>query len=347
MRFLFLRMARLRPDTYLMLLIATVSLAALVPASGRAVPVVDVLVKLAVALLFLLYGARLKPSAIWEGVSHWRLQGLIFASTYILFPMIGILVGWTLHGKVPDEVVTGLIFLCLLPSTVQSSIAFTAIAQGNVPGALCAASFSNVLGVFLTPILVSQLLPVASGGFSLGALEEILVQILVPFLVGQAVRPWVGNWLLAHRRLTSAVDRGSILLVVYSAFSAGMVAGIWSKLSPANLAIVFATDAAILACVLALTTWSSRVLGFSRDDEIAIVFCGSKKSMAGGIPMATVLFPGHAVGLIVLPLMVFHQIQLFTCATLARRYARAREDVAPLARGGLKPSNPELQPVRR
>ncbi len=320
--------SRLRIDPYLLLLIGTVGFAALLPARGAAAGMVGVAVNLAVALLFLLYGARLKPEAIVSGLSHWRLQSLIFASTYILFPAIGVGLSLLLRGHLPKDVVTGLMFLCLLPSTVQSSIAFTSIARGNVPGALCSASLSNMLGVILTPILVSQLLPAASGGFSLKALEDIALQILLPFIVGQAVRPWLGEWLLRHSLLTSVVDRGSVLVVVYAAFSAGMVAGIWHQLSPASIAVILLIDLVVLAIVICSTTWVSRALAFSKEDEIAIVFCGSKKSMAGGIPMATILFPGHAIGLIVLPLMLFHQAQLFVCATLARRYADRGRDTA-------------------
>jgi solute carrier family 10 (sodium/bile acid cotransporter), member 7 len=327
--------ARLRIDPYLLLLIATVALAALLPARGSATGIVDVAVDLAVALLFLLYGARLKPEAIWSGLSHWRLQSLIFASTYILFPMTGVVLALLLRGHLPADIVTGLMFLCLLPSTVQSSIAFTSIARGNVPGALCSASLSNMLGVVLTPILVSQLLPAASGGFSLKALEGIAMQILLPFMIGQLVRPWIGDWLLRHALLTSVVDRGSVLVVVYAAFSAGMVAGIWHQLSPGSIAVILMIDLAVLALIICSTTWVSRALAFSKEDEIAIVFCGSKKSMAGGIPMAAILFPGHAIGMIVLPLMLFHQAQLFVCATMARRYAergRAVGKSVPTAR---------------
>jgi len=322
--------ARIRVDPYLLLLIGTVALAALIPAQGSATRIVD----LAVALLFLLYGARLKPDAIWAGLSHWRLQSLIFASTYLLFPLLGVIMTVLLRGHLPRDIITGLLFLCLLPSTVQSSIAFTSIARGNVPGALCSASLSNMLGVILTPILVSQFLPAASGGFSMKALEDIALQILLPFVVGQAVRPWIGDWLLGHTVLTSVVDRGSVLVVVYAAFSAGMVAGIWHQLSPASIGIILLIDLIVLALVIGSTTWVSRVLGFSKEDEIAIVFCGSKKSMAGGIPMAAILFPGHAIGLIVLPLMLFHQAQLFVCATLARRYA-GRARVGGLSTGRL------------
>jgi len=331
---------RVRIDPYLLLLIGTVALAALLPARGAATAMVDAAVNLAVALLFLLYGARLKPEAILTGLSHWRLQSLIFASTYILFPVMGVVVTLMLRNHLPHDILTGLLFLCLLPSTVQSSIAFTSIARGNVPGALCSASLSNMLGVILTPILVSQLLPAASGGFSWKALEDIALQILLPFVVGQALRPWIGEWLLRHALLTSVVDRGSVLVVVYAAFSAGMVAGIWHQLSPASIGVILLIDLAMLAFIIASTTWASRTLGFSKEDEVAIVFCGSKKSMAGGIPMAAILFPGHAIGLIVLPLMLFHQAQLFVCATLARRYAeRARPASAPDA--------PAMTPLRR
>jgi sodium/bile acid cotransporter 7 len=316
------QIARLPLDRFLLLLVGTVLLAALFPAHGAATAVVDQAVSVAVSSLFLLYGARLAPQAVLSGFGNWRLQSLVFASTYILFPAIGIMAALLLQHHLAADAVTGVLFLCLLPSTVQSSIAFTSIARGNVAAAICSASLSNVLGVVLTPILVSQLLPAASGGFSFKAFEDIAREILLPFVVGQMLRPWVGAWLLRHPRVTAVVDRGSVLVVVYAAFSAGMVAGIWQQLSLNGLAAILGLDLAILALVVFVTTWASRRLEFNIEDEIAAVFCGSKKSMAGGIPMAAILFPGHAVGLIVLPLMLFHQAQLFVCATLARRYAQ-------------------------
>jgi solute carrier family 10 (sodium/bile acid cotransporter), member 7 len=299
-------------DPYLLMLLGTVGIAALVPARGIWAGVADEAVTIAVALLFFLYGARLAPAAIWAGLSNWRLQLVVLLSTFLLFPLIGI-GAFALAGQVlPGGIALGVLFLCLLPSTVQSSIAFTSIARGNVPAALCSASLSNLVGVVITPLLVALLLPSGSGaGFSLSALESIAMQILLPFAAGQAVRPLIGGFILKHRTLTMVVDRGSILLVVYAAFSEGMVAGVWTQVSLADLALVLAFNAVILAIVIAATTIGSRRLGFAKEDEIAIVFCGSKKSMASGIPMATILFPGGAVSLIVLPLMIFHQFQLF------------------------------------
>ncbi|MBB3357498.1 sodium/bile acid cotransporter 7 [Novosphingobium sp. BK486] len=313
-------------DPYLLLLIGTIAIAAVFPAHGAGVAVADVAVTAAVALLFFLYGARLAPQAVWQGMAHWRLQALVFASTFALFPLIGLGVVHLIGGLVAPDIAVGLLFLCVLPSTVQSSIAFTSIARGNVPAALCSASLSNLVGVALTPVLTALLLPTsASGGFSAHSLETIAMQILLPFVAGQVARPFIGDWLARHKKIVSYVDRGSILLVVYAAFSAGMVAGVWTRLAPVDLLIVLVLDLLILALVIVATTLASRKLGFNTEDEITIVFCGSKKSMASGIPMATILFAGHAVSLIVLPLMLFHQAQLFVCATLARRYAARPE----------------------
>jgi sodium/bile acid cotransporter 7 len=276
----------------------------------------------AVFLLFFLYGARLSTKAVMEGLAHWRLQGLVLLSTFALFPILGLALTAVLRRWLPDELAFGLMFVCVLPSTVQSSIAFTSIARGNVPAALCSASVSNLFGMALTPALVALLLTTHGSGFSLKALTDIALELLLPFGLGQVLRPWVGPWITRHRGILSYVDRGSILLIVYSAFSESVVAGVWSRIDPWSLALILVLDAVLLAFVLVVTTFVSRALGFSKEDEIAIVFCGSKKSLASGVPMANILFPGQAVGAIVLPLMIFHQIQLFACATLAQRYAQ-------------------------
>lgn len=322
---------RLRLDPYILAIMGMVVVAAILPARGIGKEVLDHVVVAAIAILFFLYGARISPQAIWTGIAHWRLQGLVFATTFVVFPLIGLAIVTLTRGYLNGGLATGMMFLCLLPSTVQSSIAFTSIARGNVPAALCSASVSNLAGVVITPLLATMVLSANSGGMSLDAVGEIALQILLPFVVGQCVRPLIGDWLSRRKTLTMVFDRGSILLVVYSAFSAGVVAGIWSKVTPQSLALVIVLDLVILGVVMVFTTMASRLLRFTVEDEIAIVFCGSKKSMASGLPMANIIFPASTVGLIVLPLMLFHQMQLMVCAALARRYARRGEDAAPLA----------------
>lgn len=321
-------LSRLPIDGYLLALIGMVILAALFPASGQAAVVMDWVVKAAIALLFFLYGARMSPAAIGAGLLHWRLQGTVFLSTFLLFPLLGLGLVFLMRGSLQPDLLTGMLYLCLLPSTVQSSIAFTSIAGGNVAGALTSASLSNLLGVIVTPLLAALLIGGANGGIHLQSILDIGLQILAPFAVGQLCRPLLKDWLTRHAKLTGLVDRGSILLIVYAAFSEGVVAGVWSQVAPLDLAKVIGLNIALLAIVLALTLFAGRALKFDRPDRIVILFCGSKKSMATGIPMAGILFAGHAVPLIVLPIMLFHQIQLFACTIIAQRYARENEAAA-------------------
>lgn len=330
---------RLRLDPYIVAIMAMVAVAAIVPAKGAGKDVLDQVVHAAIAILFFLYGARISPQAIWAGMTHWRLQGLVFATTFLVFPLVGLGIVALAGGYLDSGLAIGLMFLCLLPSTVQSSIAFTSIARGNVPAAICSASVSNLAGVVITPLLATMLLSAHSGGMSLGAVRDIALQILLPFVVGQFARPFIGNWLSRRKTLTMVFDRGSILLVVYSAFSAGVVAGIWSKVTPQSLTLVIVLDLVILGIVLVFTTAASRLLRFPVEDKIAIVFCGSKKSMASGLPMANIIFPASTVGLIVLPLMLFHQMQLMVCAALARRYGQRPEEAAPPVAVEARPEN--------
>jgi solute carrier family 10 (sodium/bile acid cotransporter), member 7 len=317
-------------DPYIAAIVGMVCLASLLPVHGAGAVVAGHLTTLAIALLFFLYGARLAPTAALAGARQWRLHVVILGSTFLLFPLLAL----TAHAVAPRLLApplwAGLILVSVLPSTVQSSIAFTSIARGNVPAALCAATASNLLGMLLTPLLAGVLLS-AQGGFSIRGVGDILMQLLLPFAAGQLVRPLIGEWTQRNKTLLGLVDRGSILLVVYTAFSEGVTQGIWHQLGLADLGRLFATDAALLATVLVITTYGSRLLGFSRADEVTIVFCGSKKSLASGLPMATVLLAGQPVGLIVLPLMLFHQIQLMVCAWLAKRYANARVEAPGLA----------------
>ncbi|BBG02120.1 MULTISPECIES: bile acid:sodium symporter family protein [Pseudonocardia] len=322
---------RVRPDPYLVLLLATVGFAALLPARGAMVQVVDIAVTVAIALLFFLYGARLSAAQALGGLKHWQLHSTVLVFTFVLFPLIGLSVLLLPEWLLPAPLAIGVVFLCCLPSTVQSSIAFTGIARGNVPGAIVAASVSNVLGVFLTPLLAALLLA-TSGGFDPSSFGDIALRLLVPFLAGQAARPLIGSFVTRHKKQLTLLDRGAILLVVYAAFSEGMVAGIWEQITPLSLGVLFGICVLLLGIVLGATVAAGRLLGFDAADRITIAFCGSKKSLASGLPIAGVLFGGPAAALIVVPLMVFHQLQLIVCAMIANRLGRSRahlDDDAP------------------
>jgi sodium/bile acid cotransporter 7 len=317
------RITRFLPDRFTTFLVVTVALASFLPAHGKGLPIFNGITNIAVGLLFFLHGARLSREAIVAGITHWRLHSLIFTTTFILFPIIGLLLKPVLQPLVTPELYLGIMFLCCLPATVQSAIAFTSMARGNVPAAVCSASASSLLGIFITPLVVGLVVVNASNSpVSFDAVGKIMLQLLFPFVLGQVLRRWIGGWVHKHKILLKVVDQGSILLVVYTAFSEAVNEGLWHNTPvPALLGLIVAC-AVILACALLITTIMGRVMHFNIPDRITLLFCGSKKSLASGIPMAQVLFAGHAVGAIVLPLMLFHQIQLMVCAMLAGRFAK-------------------------
>ncbi|WP_213572176.1 bile acid:sodium symporter family protein [Rhodococcus sp. USK13] len=311
-----------RLDPFILGILITVGIASLIPADGTALTAFTWATKVAVGILFFLYGTRLSTQEALHGLRHWRLHLTILAATFVIFPLLGIAARVLVPTILTQPLYLGLLYVCLLPSTVQSSIAFVSIARGNVPGAIVSASFSNILGIFVTPLLVALLMTSEEAGFDGSSAIGILVMLLLPFIAGQAVRRWIGSWVTKHGAPLKLVDRGSILLVVYVAFSEGMNEGIWGTLSVGRLLCLLAACATLLAIVLSVTWFGSKRLGFDRADQITITLCGSKKSLATGLPMATILFAGQPIGLIVLPLMLFHQLQLLVCAWMAGRLAR-------------------------
>ncbi|MES3108279.1 bile acid:sodium symporter family protein [Sphingomonas aurantiaca] len=309
-------------EPFILMLLGTVVLASLVPARSEMATIVGYAADIGIVLLFFLHGAKLSRDAILSGLRNWKLHLAVLAVTFVAFPLFGL--GLSALPFVTGPLAAGLLFLTLLPSTVQSSIAFTAIARGNVAAAVCSASFSNLLGILVTPALVALLMRTAgSAGISVEGVEKIVVQLLVPFVAGHLLRPWIGAWVTRRKAMLTIVDRGSILLVVYSAFGAAVVEGLWSRLSLGDLILIGLLCVALLAFVLALTFAVARLMKLPREDAIVLQFCGSKKSLASGVPMAGVLFPPAQVGVILLPLMLFHQLQLVACAVIARRYAES------------------------
>jgi solute carrier family 10 (sodium/bile acid cotransporter), member 7 len=312
---------RARVDGFVLALACVVLAATLLPCRGDAAQAFHVAGNLAIAALFFLQGARLSPNAIVLGMTHWRLHAAIGAMTFVLFPLLGLGLLAAVPHLLPPQLVLGVLFVCALPSTVQSSIALTSIAGGNVPGAVCAATVSNIAGIALAPLIFGALSNLHSGGIDLMGIWQVGLQLLVPFAAGHALRPWIGAWAERNRTVLSITDRSSILLVVYSAFSAAVVRGIWQQVPPARLVVLALLLAVLLGLILLVTRLASRSLGLSRDDEAALIFCGSQKSLVSGVPIANALVSGAAVGPLLLPIMLYHPLQLLIGAWLARRYA--------------------------
>lgn len=311
---------RIGIDRYMILLAATVLLATVAPAQGEIAALLREVTFWAIALLFFLYGAKLSTATILAGLANWKLQLACLTCTFAVFPLLTMATAAMVSTVFPAAILAGLLYIGCMPSTVQSSIAFTSISNGNVAGAICAASISNLLGVVLSPMLLMLLIPSAAEfAIAPSAIWKIMQQILVPFIVGQLCRPLLADFLNRHKTPTAIVDRGSILLIVYSAFSAGVVNGIWSIMPWQSIVGLVLTCGALLAVAMGSILLGGRLANMNKADILALFYCGSTKSLATGLPMAGILFAGTDISLLVLPLMLFHLLQLVVCAFVSQR----------------------------
>ena len=316
------------PDTYTFLLIGTVALASILPAAGTFAVGLKYLTTAAIALLFFLHGAKLPRQAIIDGMTHWRLHALILSCTFIFFPLMGFALRPVLQPLINQQLYLGVLYLCILPATVQSAVALTSIAKGNVPASVCSASVSTLLGILVTPFLVNGLVVPTGATSPLESVVKIFVQLMLPFLAGHFLRPYFDNAFRKAGKMLSFVDRGSILLVIYSAFSAAVIGGLWQRVSPGMIAGLVLISLIFLALSMLYVYGLALWLGFSLEDRITALFGGAQKSLASGVPMAQVLFPASAAGIMVLPLMLFHLLQLIVSAALAQAWNRQHEQAA-------------------
>lgn len=313
-------------DWFLLGMIAATGLAWAFPGPGAAGGWLhpELLTKAGVALIFFLHGLALSFAALRAGVLNWRLHVVVQALTFGVFPAAGLVLGAALGTRLAPELVAGMFFLCALPSTVSSSVAMTATAHGNVAGAVFNATLSSLLGVALTPLWVAGALRTSGHVQPLWpVVVDLLRWLVLPLVLGQLLRPWLGAWAQRHKPRIAVVDRLTILMLVYTSFCDSFREDIWGRHASGQLVLVAAVCAVLLAAALLLSGWLGRRCGFSREDRIAAIFCGSKKTLASGVPMAKLIFGAHpGLGLILLPIMIYHPLQLLVCGIMAQRWSR-------------------------
>ncbi|WP_395517477.1 bile acid:sodium symporter family protein [Pseudorhizobium flavum] len=321
---------KLKIDPFLALMMGTIVIASIAPAHGAFAKLIEQIGTLAVAFLFFAHGAVLPRRALIDGLRNWKFHLFVFAVTFGLFPLIVQPLNMVPATWMPPELLLGFLYLAALPSAVSSSIAFTSIAKGNVPAAVCNSAASNVFGLMLTPLLVTLLMRTdASGSIDLvESLEDIVVELLLPFGLGQALHTSLLRFTMRYKHRLEQYDQGVIIVIIYAAFSKSVVDGLWSELSATTLFLAIGMTCALLMIVISFMIATTHALRFSREDRIAAVFCGSKKSLASGLPLAQVLFAGSpAFAMIVLPIMLYNQIQIIVGAIMARRYSNQLESV--------------------
>lgn len=322
------RLKAISRDWFLVGMISAVVLATLFPDFGRSGGVMraDVAADVGIFLVFLFHGIGLSTDSLRQGVSRWKLHLMVQTMTFVIFPILWLALNSVFESVIPPYLMLGFLYLCALPSTISSSVAMTAIGKGNVPGAIFNATLSSLLGIFLTPLIISLAMQNGGGAEGLSLLDAMLKiakLLLLPFVLGQVLRRFIGGWFARYKKYINNFDKGVILMLVYASFCDSVKAGLWTNYGLGTIALTMLGAGAILMVVLCITTFSAKRLGFDKEDEIAAVFCGSKKTLASGVPMAKLLFGVHpGLGLIVLPIMFYHQLQLFGCSILAERYAR-------------------------
>jgi len=314
-------MRRFLPDTFITILVATLILATLFPATGQALTAISWASNIAIFTLFFLHGARLSPQAVVDGSKRWRLQAAVLGFGYVAFPLVMTGVSLSMRGWITPELLLGLIFLGVLPTTVQSSIAYASIARGNVAAAVIAAATSNLIGVVLTPALFALIASTTAGAISLSGVGRVAMLLLLPFALGQILRRRVLPTVQRHARIAGMMDKLTIVLAVFVAFSDAATQGLWSRVSAAELGGLAALVLALLLLAFAAAWALGGMLGLNREDRITLLFSGAHKSLATGAPMARILFPSAAAGAIILPLMIYHQLQLMLSAIIASRLA--------------------------
>ena len=315
-----------RLDWFLAGMAAAVGLAWLFPEPGAAGGWMhpEVLTKVGVAVVFFLHGVGLPFAALKAGTLRWPLHLTVQACTFLLFPLMGLGLLALVGAYLPAGLRLGFFYLCALPSTVSSSVALTAAAKGNVPAAVFNATLSALLGVVLTPLWLAANATAGGAGIPLGpVILDLVIWLVLPLTAGQLLRPWLGGWATRNKKFTQKVDRGTVLLLVYTSFCDSVKHGVWTGQGWETLATAVAGSALLLTAALLFTSTVCRVLGFSEEDRIAAVFCGSKKTLASGVPMAALIFGASAdTGLILVPIMIYHPLQLVVCGLLASRWAR-------------------------
>lgn len=314
-------MRRIRLDPFIVSLLAAALVGSFLPLSDDVIDALGTVSLVGIGLLFFLYGARLSTAETLAGLRNLKLQVLVLVTTFVLFPLLGLASQVLEPSILSPNLAAGVLLLCLVPSTVQSCVTYTRMAGGDTASAVVSASVSNIVGVFLTPLLIAWLMA-ADADVDAGAILRIVFQLLVPFVLGQLLRPWVGGWVERHDGQLKLYDRGTIVLVVLVAFARAAAGGTWSAVSVGDVLVVVLVCAALLAIAMGWCVLTGRLLRFPQDQRWAILFCGSNKSLASGLRIASVLFPPHTVALIVLPLMIYHQLQLISGSVIASRAAR-------------------------
>ncbi len=313
-------------DLFLISLIVAIILASVAPVEGGLAHIFEIIALGMIIFMFFAHGVKLSRQSVLSALKNWRLHIVILSITFALYPAIGFALGSSLGGVLSPGLAMGVVYLTLVPSTVQSSIAFTAASKGEVASSVASAAASNCLGVVITPILAALLLGdvnLGGAGSGGGAIVSVFGLILVPFIAGHLLRPWLGDLADRYKKIIAFNDKAAIVVIVFSSFSAAMLDRLWEHTELFSLLIILVLCTTLFLAMVLIILSLTRAMGFPVDQRRAALFCASQKSLAAGAPMAKILIAGGIVGEVLIPLLMFHQMQIFLSAAIASRLAKS------------------------
>ena len=314
--------AKIFPDRLVPILLLVLVLASFFPIQGAGLPIANGIATAAFVLLFFMNGVRLPRQEVIAGIRNIRLQGGIFLFSFGAMALVGVLAQAVAEPWLPQAVALGFLYMGVLPSTVQSATASTSLANGNVAASVVAAGILNISAVFVSPLLFAALAGSAGDIHGDGVMRIISI-LLLPFIAGQFAQKWLRPWALANKPLVTMMDRTTICIAVYTAFSAAVVAGIWDQLQAQELAIIFALLAVIMAFAFGGGWYLGKALGLERGDRTSMLFACGQKSIAFGAPLAATLFPPAMAGMVLVPILIYHTVQLIISAWIAPQLAKS------------------------
>jgi solute carrier family 10 (sodium/bile acid cotransporter), member 7 len=315
---------RFVPDRFVILLLLVLALGWVLPVRGKGLALLQDGIFAGIFILFYLHGVRLARTAVTNAMKAWRVQAVMLVFCFLGMPLAGWGLAQLAAAALPAALIAGLIYVSILPSTVQSAISYSSIAGGNVAASVVGAALSNLIGIALTPLLAALLIGGASGAeLDSRVVIKIATMLLLPFALGQLTQPWVGAWAAQQKLLLGFFDKTIILLAVYIAFAGAVSSGAMAQLHGGVLAALLLALSLLLAFAFGGALLLGGILGLAREERISLLFAGAHKSIATGAPMAAILF-GADAGLVILPAILYHMMQLVLSAPLAARLARVR-----------------------
>ncbi len=310
-------------DKFVLAIIIIVLLAYLFPQLGAKesnIPL-DLIGSIGIALIFFFYGLKLHPDKIKNGLKNWKLHILVQLATFLLFPILVLLFKPFITSNNQEMIWLSFLFLAALPSTVSSSVVMVSIANGNISAAIFNASISGLIGIVITPLWMGLFLQQTTTEFDLGTIYiKLATEILLPVILGIILQRYLGKYAAKYNKQLTIFDKSIILLVIYKSFSESFEEKVFTSVKIMDLILIFTVDMVLFFVVYSLIGFLSRKLQFNKEDQITAQFCGTKKSLVHGTVFSKILFPSTiSIGIILLPLMLFHAFQIFIISILASK----------------------------